>query len=84
MKMAPKKGTKKAAGPAKTLRTIARPAKMEAKLSQLRELKRKFAGVAKALRPGSYFPSPLYLCSSQSGAPKHCLGTPVLPLKAEC
>ena len=28
---------------------------------------------------GLYFPSPLYLCSSQVGAPKHCLGTPVLP-----
>ena len=30
---------------------------------------------------GSYFPGPLYLCSSQLGAPKHCLGTPVLPLR---
>lgn len=28
---------------------------------------------------GSYFPSPLYLFSSQLGAPKCCLGTPVLP-----
>ena len=31
---------------------------------------------------GSYFPDLSYLCSSQSGAPRHCLGTPVLPLKA--
>lgn len=31
---------------------------------------------------GLYFSSSLYLCSRQSGAPKHCLGTPVLPLKA--
>ena len=31
---------------------------------------------------GSYFPTPLYLCSSQLGAPKFCLGTPVLSLKA--
>ncbi len=30
---------------------------------------------------GSYFPGPLYLCSNQSGALRHCLGTPVLPLK---
>ena len=36
----------------------------------------------KAIETGSYFPSPLNLCSSRSGAPKHCLGTPVLPLKA--
>ena len=28
---------------------------------------------------GSYFPNPLNLCSSRSGAPKHCLGTPVPP-----
>ena len=49
--MAPKKGTKKAAGSAKNIRTIAKSAKMEAKLSQLKELKKKFAGVAKALRP---------------------------------
>ena len=28
---------------------------------------------------GSYFPT---LCPSRLGAPKHCLGTPVLPLKA--
>ena len=33
---------------------------------------------------GSYFPGLSYLCSSQSGAPRHCLGTPVLPLKAKC
>lgn len=30
---------------------------------------------------GSYFPSSLYLCSSKLGVPKHCPGTPVLPLK---
>ena len=28
---------------------------------------------------GSYFPCPLFLCSCRSGAPKHCLGAPVLP-----
>ena len=33
---------------------------------------------------GSYFHSPLKLCSSRLGAPKHCLETPVVPLKAEC
>ena len=27
------------------------------------------------------FPSPLYLCLGQTGVPKHCLGTPLLPLK---
>ena len=31
---------------------------------------------------GSYFPSPLYFCSSRSGAANHCLGPPVLSLKA--
>ena len=31
---------------------------------------------------GQYSPSPLNHCSSRSGAPKQCLGTPVLPLKA--
>ena len=31
----------------------------------------------------SYFPSPLYLCSRALRAPKHCLGTPVLPLKTQ-
>ena len=31
---------------------------------------------------GSYFPHPFFLCSSQLKAPKRCLGTPVLPLKA--
>ena len=31
---------------------------------------------------GSYFPNPLHLCSSQLGTSEHCLGTPVLPLKA--
>lgn len=31
---------------------------------------------------GLYFPSPLYLCLSQMGAPEHCLGTLVLRLKA--
>ena len=33
---------------------------------------------------GSYFPGLSYLCSSQSGAPRHCLETPVLPMKAKC
>ena len=32
---------------------------------------------------GLYFPMPLYLYSSQPGAPKHCLGTPVPPLKVQ-
>lgn len=49
--MAPKKAKKKAAGPAKTPRTIARSAEMEARLNRIGELKEKFAGVAKALRP---------------------------------
>lgn len=31
---------------------------------------------------GLYFPGPLYLCSSEAGASKYCLMTPVLPLKA--
>ena len=31
---------------------------------------------------GSYFSSPIYLFTSQLGAPKRCLGTPMLPLKA--
>ena len=31
---------------------------------------------------GSYFPSPVYLFSSQLRAPKYCLGTPLFPLKA--
>ena len=48
-----------------------------------RYLKAEAAGIDKG-EGGSYFPSSLYLCSSQSGAPEHCLGAPVLPLKAEC
>ena len=32
-------------------------------------------------RSGSSFPSLLYLYTSRLGAPKSCLGTPVLPLK---
>lgn len=41
-------------------------------------------GVGKHNGPaGSYFPSPFILCSSQTGAPKYRLGTPVLPLKAQ-
>ena len=35
-------------------------------------------------RHGSYIPSLLYICSGQMGAPKHCLGTSVLPLKGQC
>ena len=34
------------------------------------------------IRAGSYLHSLLYLCSSQSGAPKHCPETPVLALKS--
>lgn len=49
--MAPKKGRKKATGPTKTPRTIARSAEFETKLNRLGELKVKFAGVAKALKP---------------------------------
>ena len=32
---------------------------------------------------GSYFSSPLFLCSGRRGAPRHCLGAPVLPPKIE-
>lgn len=46
-----KKGKKKAAGPAKNPRIITKCAEMEAKVQQIGELKVKFAGVAKALRP---------------------------------
>ena len=49
--MALKKGTKKAAGPAKSRRTTTRSAGMDARLKRIGELKAKFAGVAKALRP---------------------------------
>lgn len=49
--MAPRKGQKKAAGPAKTPRTITRSAGMEVKFNRIGELKVKFAGVTKALRP---------------------------------
>lgn len=49
--MAPKKGKKKGAGPTKTPRTITRSTEMETKLNLLGELKVRFAGVAKALRP---------------------------------
>ena len=49
--MAPRKSKKQAAGPAKAPRTITRPAELEANLKRFRELKAKFAGVAKALRP---------------------------------
>ena len=38
-------------------------------------------GVHALEEQGSYFPSPSYLCSSQL-APKYCLGTPVLALRA--
>ena len=31
----------------------------------------------------SYFPGPLFLCPCRSGAPKHCLGAPVLPLRGK-
>ena len=37
-----------------------------------------------AVEHGSYFPGLLYLCSSQSRAPRHSLGTSVLPLKPKC
>ena len=36
-----------------------------------------------ALGIGSYFSSPIFLCSSRSGAPRQCLGAPVLPPKGE-
>ena len=49
--MAPRKSKKPAAGPAEALRTITRPAELEANLKRFRELKARFAGVAKALRP---------------------------------
>ena len=49
--MAPEKDEKNAAGSAKTSRTIIRSADMEAKLKRVKELKAKFAGVGKALRP---------------------------------
>lgn len=49
--MAPRKGKKRAAGPAQTPRTITKSAEMKAKLDRFRELKARFAGVAKALRP---------------------------------
>lgn len=49
--MAPRKGRKKAAGLAKIHRTMTRSAEMEAKIERIEELKMKFAGVAKALRP---------------------------------
>ncbi len=49
--MALKKGKKKAAGPAKIPRTDTRSAEMDAKLKRIGELKAKFAGVAKAVRP---------------------------------
>ena len=49
--MAPKKDEKKAAGPAKTLRTTTRFAEVEAKLKRIEELKVNFAGVGKALKP---------------------------------
>ena len=32
---------------------------------------------------GSYFSSPIFLCSSRSGAPRQCLGAPVLPPKGK-
>ena len=49
--MAPEKDEKNAAGPAKTPRTFTRSADMEAKVTRIKELKAKFAGVGKALRP---------------------------------
>ena len=49
--MATKKDEKKAARPAKTPRTVTRSAEMEVKLKRIGELKVKFAGVGKALRP---------------------------------
>ena len=49
--MAPEKDKKNAAGPAKTPHTITRSADTEAKLKRTKELKAKFAGVGKALRP---------------------------------
>lgn len=49
--MAPEKAEKNAAVPAKTPHSITKPADMEAKLKRIKELKAKFAGVGKALRP---------------------------------
>ena len=49
--MAPEKDQKNAAGPIKTPHTITRSADTEAKLKRIKELKAKFAGVGKALRP---------------------------------
>ena len=69
---------------------------LSAKRSRLRALERKMSDAPtesffhKAIgsirrnpdSAGSYFSSPSYLCSSRLRAPKHCLRTPVLPLKA--
>ena len=49
--MVPEKDEKNAAGPAKTPHTMTRSADTEAKLKRTKELKAKFAGVGKALRP---------------------------------
>ena len=51
IEMAPEKDEKNATGPAKTLRTVTRSADMETKVKRIKELKAKFAGVGKALRP---------------------------------
>ena len=49
--MALKKDKRKATGPAKIPRTNTRSAEMDAKLKRIGELKAKFAGIAKAVRP---------------------------------
>lgn len=46
------------------------------------EIAAKISGVNLGGKRGSYFSSPLYLCSSQLRAPQHHLGTPMRPLKA--
>ena len=46
-----KRNEKNTAGPAKTPRSVTRSADMEDKVQRIEELKAKFAGVGKALRP---------------------------------